>query len=384
MLDKINWRIVRQVLIRAPKQEIEKLIVDLIEFSKILRWYFAKKLRFLGVSFEESKGIVVDILMARRGAYQRPFLHFGMVALAVVAIFFAPVIVSQYPTARAGSLASDQESPSAVLKMPLDVSSTDVATVESQKPRRDVIEHVVASGETLSTIAKNYNVDTDSINALNKFDPSHILHPGDTIKIPPVSGVIVTVASGDTVYSLAKKYGIPSAQAIVDWPYNTFVDDEKFSLAAGQTLVIPGGVLPEEAPAPRPIQKTPDAQLFVRGSGQLSWPTVGVITQYFAFYHNGLDIASNSSPSINAADSGRVVSVLYQNHDYGFHVIIDHGNGYRTLYGHMSRIDVSEGQNVSRGQHIGYMGSTGRSTGPHLHFTVYLNGNAVNPLGLLR
>ena len=200
MFQGINWRVVHNLFFRTPKSEIEKLIVDLVEFIKILRWYFGKKLQFLGISFEEFKGIVVDILMARRGAYQRPFLHFGMVGLTVAAIFFAPVIVSQYPTAKAGILAYEAETPSAVLKSPIDVNSTDVATVESQKPRRDVIEHTVSSGETISTIAKSYNVDSASVNTLNDFSLTHLLHPGDKIKIPPVSGVVITVKSGDTIY----------------------------------------------------------------------------------------------------------------------------------------------------------------------------------------
>jgi len=366
------------------RSQLRTLFIDIAEYFKTWQWYLHKKLHFLGTGFEESKGILVDVLMAKRGAYHRPFLHFALTALAIVAIFFAPFIVSQYPTARGVGIVGEQ-SPSTVVKSPFDTGSMELSTIESQKPRRDVLDHVVASGETLSTLAKNYNVDVESIKTLNNFDDGHLLHPGDKIKIPPVSGVIITVKSGDTVYSLAKKYGLASAQPIADWPYNTFVDDEKFSLASGQTLVIPGGVAPSEIPIPAPIlQKTPENQIFARGSGILSWPTNGVITQYFAFYHNGVDIASNSAPSINAADSGRVVSVLYLNYGYGFHVIIDHGNGYRTLYGHMSRIDVSVGQNVSRGDHLGIMGSTGRSTGPHLHFTVYQNGTAVNPLSLLK
>lgn len=380
-----KWGRLQNLLLQNSQQELQKFYGDLVEFVKILRWYFAKKLHFLGTGFEEGKGIIVDILMARRGAYSRPFLHFAMVALCVVAIFFAPIILSQYPTSQNGALAFENQVPSAVLKISIDAGSVQIETQESQKPRRDVIDYIVKNGETLSSIGKLYNVDVDSIKTLNKFDNVHLIHPGDTIKIPPVSGVIVKVNSGDTIYSLAKKYGLPSAQAIVDWPYNTFVDDEKFSLAAGQTLVIPGGVPPAEIPIPAPaLQQTPGSQLFAKGNGILSWPATGVITQHFAFYHNGLDIAANGGPPIYAADSGRVVTVLYQTHGYGYHVIVDHGNGYKTLYAHMSRIAVSVGQNVSRGDKLGSMGSTGRSTGPHLHFTVYKNGVAVNPLSLLK
>jgi len=195
---------------------------------------------------------------------------------------------------------------------------------------------------------------------------------------------VVEVKSGDTIYSLAKKYGLPSAQPIVDWPYNSFVDDEKFSLAAGQILAIPGGRAPAVVQvAPQIARKTPSQGIFSPGSGQFGWPVQGIITQYFAWYHSGLDIAGPIGTAVTAADSGRVVTVLYENYGYGYHVIVDHGNGYSSLYGHLSRIDVGEGQNVSRGQVLGLRGSTGRSTGPHLHFEIMQNGAKINPLGFL-
>ena len=244
-------------------------------------------------------------------------------------------------------------------------------------------------GDTLSSIAKKFSrkddpMDVESIAYLNNFSESKILKPGDVIKIPPTAGVVVEVKSGDTIYSLAKKYGLPSAQPIVDWPYNSFVDDEKFSLASGQTLTIPGGRAPAVVQvAPQAVRKVPNQGIFSPGNGQFSWPIQGLITQYFSWYHSGLDIAGPVGTPITAADSGRVVSVLYENYGYGYHVIVDHGNGYQTLYGHMSRIDVAQGQNVSRGTTLGLRGSTGRSTGPHLHFEVIQNGAKVNPLGFL-
>ena len=190
------------------------------------------------------------------------------------------------------------------------------------------------------------------------------------------------IKKGDSVASLAKKYGLPSAQPIVDWPYNSFINDETFSLAIGQTLVIPGGKPPSEAPVI--LRSVSSPTLFAGGTGQFIWPTNGIITQYFSWYHQGDDIANNTGTTVVAADAGRVVTVFYDNHGYGYHMIIDHGNGYKTLYAHMSRIDVSEGQSVGRGERIGLMGSTGRSTGTHLHFEILRNGVRVNPLSLLK
>lgn len=324
--------------------------------------------------------MVVDKLLFKRGAYQRPFLHVGMVSLVVVGMVAAPVLLNNYPTS-----ATSGEGTATPLSAVLNTETAMTGTTESIKPRRDVVEYTVRSGDTLSMIAKSYGVDVDSIKYLNpKIDVDN-LALGDVVKIPPVSGLIITVKSGDTIYSLAKKYSLASAQPIVDWPYNSFVDDEKFTLAAGQTLIIPGGVPPEEIV--RPVyQMTPSQTIFTRGSGALSWPTNGIVSQYFSWYHNGVDIANAVGTPVAAADSGRVVLSIMGgwNGGWGNYIKVDHGNGLVSLYAHLSEIFVNVGDNVNRGQLIGKMGSTGRSTGPHTHFTVYSNGVAINPLGLLK
>lgn len=369
----------------------KNLAEDIAEYGKTLVWYAGKKGAYLAIHIEGGKGVIVEVLKARRGTYQKPFLHVGMVFLTVAAVLSAPIMLQQYPIpALAEQSQSSGETPSSILNEQVDITNIDTVTKESDKPRRDVVEYVVEGGDTLSSIAKKFSneklgieIDSESIAYLNGFSTSKVLRPGDKIKIPPVSGVIVTVRSGDTIYSLAKKYGLPSAQPIVDWTYNTFVDDEKFTLAVGQTLVIPGGEPPAETPslrAPRRVNTTP----FAAGNGQFSWPTSGIISQNFSWYHTGVDVANGSGTPVTAADSGRVVSVLYQNFGYGYHVIVDHGNGYQTLYGHLSTISVAEGENVGRGQQIGLMGSTGRSTGPHLHFEVRRSGTFNNPLGFLK
>jgi murein DD-endopeptidase MepM/ murein hydrolase activator NlpD len=363
---------------------LKNLTEDVSEFGRTLVWYVGRKGAFLAVHVEEAKGVVVEILKARRGTYQKPFLHVGMVFLVLSSVGAAPVLIDRYPTpAIAESASTSAGVSSSILNDQTDITNVDTVTKESDKPRRDVVSYVVQGGDTLTSIAQKFSrpdnkIDPESIAYLNNFDVGKPIKPGEEIKIPPVSGVVVTVKSGDTIYSLAKKYGLPSAQGIVDWTYNTFVDDEKFTLAAGQLLVIPGGRAPEAPPAPAPkqINTTP----FSAGSGQFAWPVGGSITQYFAFYHTGLDIAGPVGTAVVAADSGRVVSVLYENYGYGYHVIVDHGNGYQTLYGHLSRINVSVGQNVSRGEQLGLRGSTGRSTGPHLHFEVRKNGVFQNPM----
>ena len=120
-------------------------------------------------------------------------------------------------------------------------------------------------------------------------------------------------------------------------------------------------------------------------SGNFVWPTSGQLSQGFAWYHKGLDIANRATPDVLAADAGTVeVAGWVDNYGYGNRVVINHGNGFKTLYGHLSAIYVVPGQTVNRGARIGKMGSTGRSTGIHTHFEVIQNGVYLNPLNVLR
>ncbi len=129
---------------------------------------------------------------------------------------------------------------------------------------------------------------------------------------------------------------------------------------------------------------TPDAGV-VAGTGQFVWPTQGKITQNPAWYHMALDIANRGAPDVVAADGGTVVLAGFPDRSgYGNRVIIDHGNGFQTLYAHMAQVYVSAGQGVNRGAAIGKMGSTGRSTGVHLHFEVRDGGVLKNPWNYLQ
>jgi len=127
----------------------------------------------------------------------------------------------------------------------------------------------------------------------------------------------------------------------------------------------------------------------VTGTGELMWPTSGPVTSHFGVrrhpvfgdmrQHNGIDIGARHGATVVAADSGTVITSTY-NSSYGNYIVISHGNGITTLYAHLSSRSVSSGSSVSKGQQIGLVGSTGISTGPHLHFEVSVNGTRVNPL----
>ncbi len=190
------------------------------------------------------------------------------------------------------------------------------------------------------------------------------------------------VASGDNIYTIAKKYKT-DAQNIVNFPFNDFADLDTFALTTGQILYVPNGLIEEAKPRPGSAFIA-QIQAGVRGTSNFIWPTSGGITQNPVWYHMAVDIANSALPPVLASDTGTVTFAGCLRYGYGCHVIIDHANGYKTLYAHLSRIDVSPGQAVSQGQKIGNVGSTGRSTGPHLHFEVRSGGTLLNPLNFLK
>ena len=347
------------------------------EFSQ----YIVKHLHLSFIKFESGKGIFVTTLYKRRGKYARTFVHTGMASLAAVGVMIAPVIAEEFPGT---SLDPWQiPSPSSVLSASTDDPST--STLVSEKVRDKIVEYTVQDGDTISTIADKFDIDNSTLLWQNDLTSRSTIKPGQTLEILPVGGVSHKVRKGDTIYSIAKKYDV-DAQPIVNFPFNTFTNDETFELAIGQVVIVPGGVIQSSAVSstPRSTFFPPDAGTVV-ASGSFVWPTQGRITQNFVWYHPGVDIANKAMPNVLAADSGRVtVAGWPDNYGYGNRIVIDHGNGYQTLYAHLSGFNVHVGQNVNRGDVIGRMGSTGRSTGPHLHFEVRRNGVTMNPLNVLQ
>jgi murein DD-endopeptidase MepM/ murein hydrolase activator NlpD len=333
--------------------------------------YIQKRLRRFGSRFEANKSVLVDILMARRGTYQRPFLHFSLGLLFVVGAMSAPIL------ARTSDNNVSNFTPPSAVSSSLNLSQYGIQTQVSEKPRDQVVTYAVAKGDTLSTIAEKFGVSVDTIKWANDIRRD-TLTIGQEVKIPPVTGVVHKVREGETVFSISKKYKT-DAQKIVNFPFNDFADLDTFSLVSGQTLVVPDGVIAE---APPVRQAAPS--VIAGGTGQFIWPTNGVISQYPVWYHMALDIANPSAPGIAAADNGTVIQVEYLRYGYGQHVIMGHGNGVTSLYGHMSEIYVKVGDDLKRGQILGRMGSTGRSTGTHLHFEIRRNGITQNPLNFLK
>jgi murein DD-endopeptidase MepM/ murein hydrolase activator NlpD len=247
--------------------------------------------------------------------------------------------------------------------------------IPEDRKRFGVETYIVKGGDTVSKIADYYGISSDTLLWANDMDEGDYIKPGDELNVPNMEGVLVTVKSGDTLSSLAKKYN-GNSQAILDINWLDSTD----SLEVGQEIFIPDGT------PPKPVTVVATSPSYTYRSSSynytsipvdssvgrfLSWPVAGgrgTVTQCYFSYHMGIDIADRSMPSLVAAAGGQVIYAGWNSSGYGYSVQILHSNGYSTWYAHMNRIYVKSGQYVSKGQSIGQMGSTGRSTGPHVHF----------------
>lgn len=359
-----------------------KVLDELKDFGSFLIWYVRTRSYNWFKRFELAKDALVDLLYQKRGRYVRPFLHLGTIVLIFLFITTGPVIFSRSE--------EDKRAESGILTSTAYGSSIYTQQAEEVREFRggEVITHVVSEGETFSSIAERYGLQVSTILWENKMTEKTSLKPGMELRILPVDGVRHQVQRGETIYSIAKKYGLEGSQSqvIVDYPFNEFLNDETFELATGQYVMVPDGVMPQAA-APAPVRKTVTITPNDPGAtatGNFVWPAAGMITQGYRFYHKAFDIANRSAGPIVASDGGVVIAAGWDSSGYGNRVMIDHGNGYITLYGHLSVLQVNAGQRVNRGDVIGQMGSTGRSTGTHLHFEIRQGGVLLNPGSFLK
>lgn len=248
--------------------------------------------------------------------------------------------------------------------------------------RTDIMTYTVRTGDTVYGIAERFGISPNTIMWSNDKleDNPDLLSIGQQLVILPVSGVYHTVAKGDTLEKLAEKYKV-DVSAITGFELNRVSTDE--GLWVGQKLVIPGGRKPY---IPRVVTATYTAPIpsdAAKGTGAFGWPVSGRLTQKYWQQHRGLDIGAPKGSPVYAADAGFVVYAGWSDVGYGYMVLIDHGNGFRTLYAHLGWFYVEKGHSVAKGEKLGLVGSTGRATGPHLHFEITLNGVKRNPLGFL-
>lgn len=268
---------------------------------------------------------------------------------------------------------------------------------EDEGPPPVFYEYEVQPGDTVSGIAAEFGIGTDYIlwNNVNTVDDANSLQVGAKLQIPGVEGIIHSASIGETVSDLAVEYD-STTEAIVDYEANGFEGDPNH-LPIGALILIPGGrrippVAPEVTSDQPGIQpEDPSAPswtpppLQVPAAPSWTWPATGPLTNYFSAKHPlGIDISMVVSTPIAAAMSGTVTFTGGNPCcSYGYHIIVQHADGYETLYGHLSEFWVAPGQWVNAGDLIGASGNTGYSTGPHLHFEVRKNGVYQDPLGYL-
>lgn len=243
------------------------------------------------------------------------------------------------------------------------------------------VEYTVQPGDTISFIASDYGVSVNSILWANNIKDNTVLAPGQIIKIPPISGVVYTVQPGDTLLAVAKKYSAEESRILA---FNDLKD--AFAWRAGDVIIIPDGTVP--APAPRVVAKSSKTTARVTQSKPFAYladlgsyfmiPTAG---HNWGHIHgrNGVDLANACGTPIYAAADGKaaIVDITGYNGGFGRYIKLVHPNGTETVYAHLNKSHITSGVYVSRGQLIALMGTTGRSTGCHLHFEVH---GARNPL----
>jgi murein DD-endopeptidase MepM/ murein hydrolase activator NlpD len=237
--------------------------------------------------------------------------------------------------------------------------------------------YTVKTGDSVSGISKRFGLsNVSTLISVNAIENARLLRAGQVLEIPSIDGIYYTVKAGDSVMGISAKNNIP-VEDILD------VNDlDSTVIAVGSRLFLPGVPLD-----PGTLRKHL-GELFIMPLS-VSWrlsspfgsrhdPFTGALS-----HHTGIDMAVPAGTPIYAAMGGKVAVASYSN-VFGNYVIINHGNGYQTLYGHMQKTLAQKGQSVSQGAKIGLVGSTGYSTGPHLHFTVYKNGRQIDPMSVLK
>lgn len=238
---------------------------------------------------------------------------------------------------------------------------------DSETSSNQISLYVVRKGDTLTGIAKMFEVSTNTVLWANDLKSAKDIHPGDQLVILPISGVRHTVKKGETLAKIIKLYKGDLDEVLA---YNGW--DAGHTVAVGDVVIVPHGV--ESAPvrvgstATSPLRGASGPEI----AGYFMRPLIGGRKTQGLHGYNGIDIGTPVGTPIMASANGTVtVARNYgYNGGYGQYIVISHPNGTQTVYGHLSAVIVSQGQTVVQGQVIGYSGNTGKSTGAHLHFEI--------------
>ena len=304
--------------------------------------------------------------------------YFAVILVAIVFFGFAGTKMftgaSNFPVSSDKLILPDEDSVQAALLAYLNPEDgADAETVVGNLPpvpvSLKVSTYTVRTGDTIDKIAKRFGLRQDTLVSMNNLQGPQSVKPGIQLKIPNMDGIAHKVRKGDSLLSIAKSYGADMTR-LVD---ANNLEDGKISV--GQSLFIPNARLASAT-----------MQNFY--SVNFVWPVRGPISSPFGYrtnpftglktYHSALDIAIPLGTKVKATRAGTVADTGY-NSVFGNYIILKHSNGYQSLYGHLSSIGVREGQSVDQGAVIGNSGNTGESTGPHLHFSIFQNGKALDP-----
>jgi murein DD-endopeptidase MepM/ murein hydrolase activator NlpD len=347
---------------------------------KLIGKFFRSPRLFTGVSWGVTAVLVVSLLGFT-------FLHIHPPAASA-----AP---EPLPTTGAQEPASLPVTAGAINGTQAIVRFVSLDTSVTSNTSYSLAEYTVKHGDALFSIAKKYNIKPETVLWANVdilHDNPDSLRAGQVLKIPPVDGIYYQWADGDTLDGIATKYKV-TPEDIINWPGNN-IDLTDPKIETGTYVMIPGGkrqsvqwIVPVASSGSSGTARVSGSSC---GDGPVDnnfqWPTVNHYLSGNDFWsgHLGIDIAAGLGAPVWASAAGVVTMAQGgDNYGYGNVVMIYHGNGYSTLYGHLDQINVVPCQIVSSMEVIGYAGSTGNSTGPHLHFEIRSNGQFINPWSVL-
>ena len=332
---------------------------------------------------------VADSLRRSRGT-ERPILSFALSAIPLTALFVVVLGVFLLLSSQGGSLDwigrevvnLDHSPRSNSLANYAGINLGENTGEEAQSFPIELIEtfawqnYTVQRGDSVSRIAANFSLSMDAVIASNGISNARSLREGEVLRIPNMDGIPYTVKSGDSLSGISSAMGVP-LEAILD--ANDIQSDR---ITPGAILFIPG------ARMQRDDLRMALGELFVhpvraaRLSSPFGW-RYDPFGSGVRLHHNGIDLAAPTGTPVVAAREGTVSAVGFDRL-YGNYLIISHPGGeFQTMYAHLHTVSVRTGDQVRQGVQIGTVGSTGRSTGSHLHFSIFRNGRAVNPLDLI-
>lgn len=336
--------------------------------------------------------------------------HMAIIFLTIFAITLSQI---QLPDGRIGTLQSLQ---SAAANVPATSPSADEATPQAEPltlpnqlavsnsgilarlpvpfktmpelPREEITQYTVQPGDTVYAIAHKFDLAPETVLWANPEleDNPHWLQLGQTLNILPFDGIYHQVGGSDTLEKIASAYKV-DPEVIIASPLNN-LDPLNPIVRAGQWVVVPGGSKPFVPPQVRSVVNyfTSSASAPTNapvGSGLMGWPITGRISQGYYNYHPAIDIESPVGSPVLAIDAGFVAAAGWDDSGYGYHVVIDHGNGFQSMYAHLQSYYLKAGDTVKKGQAIGEVGMSGRSSGPHLHLEIRQGSIQLNPASFL-